>query len=39
MPSMLKQSSLGENAHWAFSVAAELRVEGMPLPLGLRCLA
>ena len=22
---MLKQSSLGENAHWAFSVAAELR--------------
>jgi hypothetical protein len=30
MGAMLRQSSLCENAHWAFSVAAELRVVPMP---------
>jgi len=29
---VLKQSSLGENAHWAFSVAAELRHHPLALP-------
>jgi len=28
---MLRQSSLGGNAHWAFPFAAELRVEARPL--------
>ena len=31
---MLKQSSLGETAHWAVSFAAELRVEHRPLLRG-----
>ena len=31
---MLKQSSLGETAHWDVSFAAELRVEHRPLLRG-----
>ena len=30
---MLKQSSLGESAHWALSFAAELRVEARCHPV------
>ncbi len=33
---MLKQSSLGENVHWTFSVAAELRVDPPPADSGVR---